>query len=97
MIEFLKDIVFLVGTCGISLIVAITIVTAKEAISDWIAKKKWEYKYKHRFDKKPLAKCYCKDCDYYYYEQCNYWGKRLGVNEDDFCSRAIPKERDPEK
>lgn len=57
MIELLKDIVFLVGICGISLIVGVTIVTTKEAISDWIAKKKWEYKCKHRFDKKPVAKC----------------------------------------
>ena len=22
----------------------------------------YKYKYKHRFDKPPLAKCYCKDC-----------------------------------
>ena len=97
MIELLKDIVFLVGICGISLIVGVTIVTTKEAISDWIAKKKWEYKCKHRFDKKPVAKCYCKDCAFYYDEECKYWAKRLGVLDNDFCSRGIPKKTDPEK
>jgi len=26
---------------------------------------RWKYKYKHRFDKKPIAKCYCNDCKYH--------------------------------
>ena len=97
MIEFLKGIVFLVGTLCIVFIVAFLFVVAQEGICNWIAKKKWEYKYKHRFDKKPVAKCYCKDCASYYDEECKYWAKRLGVLDNDFCSRAIPKKTDPEK
>ena len=32
------------------------------SIKELIYKAKWKYKYKHRFDKPPIAACYCKDC-----------------------------------
>lgn len=35
------------------------------ALIDIVRNLRWKYKYKHRFDKKPVAKCYCKDCYYH--------------------------------
>lgn len=57
-----------------------------------------EYKIKHKFDKPPAAKCYCKDCLCYNdedaiasgYGHCGYLG--LDVDDDWFCWRAMPKE-----
>lgn len=34
-------------------------------IAEKIEELKYDYKVKHRFDKPPLAKCYCKDCKYH--------------------------------
>lgn len=29
---------------------------------EWILRLKYKYRVKHRFDKPPTAKCYCRDC-----------------------------------
>lgn len=34
-------------------------------IKQFIEERIWNYKYNHRFDKPPTAKCYCKDCSLY--------------------------------
>ena len=62
--------------------------------------KKWEEKYKHRFDKSPTAACYCKDC-------ANYGGKTFDnrcfvhegwrVADNWFCWAAEPRKHDPEE
>lgn len=51
------------------------------------------YQYKHRFDKPPVAKCYCKDCEYRSkYEECHILGGTLKVADNWFCWRANPRE-----
>ena len=94
-----KDILtFLVasGVIFISTIVFFIIIIIKNLIHDCIKHFKWEYKYKHRFDKSPTAKCYCKDCKYYCENgDCmshRYWK----VNEAWFCWAAEPRKYDPE-
>lgn len=67
------------------------------SISEWIEDKKYEYNYKHRFDKSPTAKCYCVDCKYYNVENHRCYGfhedsNRL-VADSCFCYRAEPRER----
>lgn len=48
---------------------------------------KRRYQYKHRFDKPPTAKCYCKDC--IYHEKDDYCGYvRQKTPKDGFCYRA---------
>lgn len=56
--------------------------------------------YKHRFKKKPLAKCYCKDCKYYFSAnknvsdegEChNHYGWHVADNW--FCWDATPDKK----
>ena len=60
-----------------------------------IGKAVWKYKRKHRFNKKPIAKCYCIDC-FYYKDNCeiNKTGRCLRleriVADDGFCKDAFP-------
>lgn len=60
-------------------------------IQDKIKTLKRKYKYQHRFDKPPLAECYCKDCFHYNNEDLCYY---LKINTDDngFCWKAELKE-----
>lgn len=49
------------------------------------------YKIKHRFNKKPLAKCYCVDCKYYSKEDhyCSY--NEIFVIDNFYCRDANPR------
>lgn len=49
------------------------------------------YKIKHRFSKKPLAKCYCVDCKYYSKEDnyCSY--NEIFVVDNFYCRDAKPR------
>lgn len=53
----------------------------------------WRYKYKHRFDKKPTAKCYCNDCKYHGKNNdntlCQLHDRHFP--SDWFCKDAKPK------
>ena len=49
------------------------------------------YKYKHRFDKKSTAKCYCIDCKCHDNEtgRCSSFGEFIA--DDRFCWKADPR------
>lgn len=53
----------------------------------------YKYEYKHRFDKPPLAACYCIDCKHYgskvQHELCTE--HRYYTKENGFCSEAVPR------
>lgn len=55
----------LIGSCSVILTVGILISIAGEKIGDLMRKAKVTYRCKHRFNKKPIAKCYCIDCEWY--------------------------------
>lgn len=88
----------LVATGVVSLIifVGILIVILIALIREKYAKLKWEHTYKHRFDRKPTAKCYCKDCKNWNsetgecYDHCN--SRRMA--DDWFCCFATPKDKE---
>lgn len=69
-------------------------------IKEGVAKLKWRYKYKHRFDKPPTAKCYCRDCKHHGSEtnQCYRFGettKEYRCTADNwFCWEAEPREKE---
>lgn len=69
-----------------------------EWLKDRIDDARWEYKYKHRFDKPPTAACYCKDCKWRSVEngKCSNvtWADRH-TPDNGFCYEAEPKEKDP--
>ena len=60
-------------------------------IKEGIHKIRVHYKAKHRFDKPPMAKCYCVDCCSYIEsaEICVLNG--CGYASDHFCAYAKPK------
>lgn len=58
---------------------------------------KYAYKYKHRFDKKPTAKCYCIDCKYHDNEVgfCHRFEKEQRRTADNwFCWDATPRKKE---
>lgn len=54
---------------------------------------RWDYKYKHRFDKPSTAKCYCKDCKSHSVKsgKCSNvtWADRY-TPDNGFCYKAEP-------
>ena len=87
-----------IGVVSVAVIFAILIVGFKEWFKEKIADRKWKYKYEHRFDKPPLAQCYCHDC--YNYDpktsKCLYLPAGIHVRDTMFCGEAIPRKHDPE-
>lgn len=69
-------------------------------LEEFIDKAKRKYRYKHRFDKPPIAKCYCIDCRYHDNEtsQCYRFGettKEYRCTADNwFCWEAYPCEKE---
>lgn len=66
--------------------------------SNEIDEARWVYKYKHRFDKPPLAACYCVDCKFHGdaidSTRCtNRKDVILQTADEWFCQAAEPKER----
>ena len=54
-----------VGVFVIMAMIVVIIFAVFYAIMQFIRERIWIYKYNHRFDKLPTAKCYCKDCSLY--------------------------------
>ena len=82
------------GIAAIGLVLVYLLFAIKEAICKLITTMKRKYRYKHRFDKKPLAKCYCKDCVFYFEEdeRCAFGGIERRISPDWFCEGATPDE-----
>lgn len=59
--EFLSDIGFATVACGCMIGVYLSLYAIKEGVK----KLKYHYKVKHRFNKPPTAKCYCRDCRFH--------------------------------
>ena len=79
------------------LICCLTIVTIIDYIRKVYKGWKWRYEYEHRFDKPPLAKCYCNDCIYYKNKRTCSIHDGWHVADDWFCWDAQPWESDPKE
>ena len=91
----------IVGICTISGVIICIGSILFGAVMDIISNLKWQHKYKHRFDKPPTAKCYCKDCKYYIVDAafnrcCRGHIEHWAIAENDFCWLAEPLKEDPE-
>lgn len=95
--EVIKDCLALFGGAMIVGLLVIAIMMLWELLKDQINMAIYRHKRKHRFDKDPIAECYCKDCVYYSiaFERCSTYGRCM--RDNDFCSLATPNKRDPEK
>ena len=54
---------FVIGIATGAVALAFLVAGISDALEDWVRHLIYIYKYKHRFNKPPTAKCYCKDCD----------------------------------
>lgn len=90
--EIIKTITFGGGIVLYLLIITMLITSAIQAVSKGIQNHKRNYAYKHRFDKPPMAKCYCVDCQYHNNEtaSCSQFEGYLTA-DNWFCWMANPK------
>lgn len=81
-----KDVLAIFGVMFIIFIIAMLGIFLYHEICEKIDDAKRAYRIKHRFDKPPLANCYCVDCLYRNDDGCCDYG---GYYDDDhFCGRA---------
>lgn len=74
---------------GLGVVFALVCAFVVSEISDNIKMRRRKYALQHRFDKPPLAKCYCKDCAYRSGEGiCDQFDRY--VDQDFFCRYADP-------
>jgi len=79
-----------VGAVVIISMIAAMIFAVICAIRQFIRERIWIYKYNHRFDKPPTAKCYCKDCSLYgdFISRSLCRKHKSHFSEDYFCKDA---------
>ena len=89
MIEFLA----FFGFIALASIVVGLLIAACEIVKERIYEAKRRYRYKHRFDKPPTAKCYCFDCTRHDNKtgRC-YKFERWHTADAWFCWDAEPRE-----
>ena len=58
----LKDIFAFIGLACLIGVTGTLLVVLWGEFWNWIDRLKYRYEIKHRFDKPPTAKCYCRDC-----------------------------------
>lgn len=93
----IKDLLAFIGAAAAVVLFSFLVAAIYYEIKEHITRLKWEYKYKHRFDKPPTAACYCKDCKRHNNEsgEC-YKFKGWRTADSWFCWDANPLERDPD-
>jgi len=102
--DIIRSVFTYIGIVSVAGISVILVVWFKEWLKEKIADRKWKYEYEHRFDKPPLALCYCHDCYYYNPEtsRCLYYRSTESptsryVKDTMFCAEALPYKHDPKK
>ena len=90
----MMEILAFIGVIALVFIGALAVTVGIDIVGNFVAEKRRQYKIKHRFDKPPLAKCYCIDCRFYDDERKHCYGFHDGsgrkVADDFFCCEADP-------
>ena len=88
----MRDFFTAVGATVIIAIVVTMIWGLVYTVREFIRERIWIYRYNHRFDKPPTAKCYCKDCSFYgdfeHTRLCKMHNRSFA--DDYFCKDADP-------
>ena len=96
----LIEILALIGAIASLAIIGCMLAFAWMYLLEFIDEAKHKYRYKHRFDKPPTAKCYCIDCKHHDNETgyCYRFGqttKEYRCTADNwFCWEADPRKKD---
>ena len=94
------EILALIGAIASLAVIVGMLAFAWMYLEEFIDNAKYKYRYKHRFDKPPTAKCYCVDCRYHDNEtgRCYRFGettKEYRCTADNwFCWEAYPCEKE---
>ena len=94
------EILALIGAVASIVVIGCMLVFALMYLSEFIDKAKHKYRYKHRFDKPPTAKCYCIDCKYHDNKsgRCSGLGEFISgykyTADNWFCYDANPREKE---
>lgn len=91
--EFILLALLLAGLAFVIFVVMLAIVMLSDFISISIRNAKKRYAIKHRFDKPPIAKCYCIDCKRHSDDGRCYKFEGWLTADSWFCWDAEPKER----
>lgn len=88
------EILALIGAVASLAIIGCMLAFAWMYLLEFIDEVKYKYRYKHRFDKPPTAKCYCIDCKYYDNKngRCSSFDEFIADNC--FCWKADPSEKE---
>lgn len=91
-----------IGIATVTVFGIVILALVVDFISNEIHEAVWVYKYKHRFDKPPMAACYCVDCKFHGDgidpTRCtNYKNIVFQTADEWYCHAAEPKERDCER
>ena len=85
-----------IGVVTLFVIILGAVCLAHQGICELVKMLRYEYRYKHRFDKSPTAKCYCKDCRYWGYQgRCGKF-KEWYTADCWFCWNAEPRDKEVE-
>ena len=91
--------IFGVISLGATLVILLAIIL--DGVKDFYERCVYTHKRKHRFDRPPLAKCYCVDCVYGVkkYEDTVICTQKIINHSADsfFCKDAYPRRNDPDK
>lgn len=87
----MTEICFYTGAGTLIVLGLLAIYFVAHFIQDGIVELRWRYKYKHRFDKKPIAECYCIDCKYHAVNNNYYQSHNKYFPDEWFCKDAKPK------
>ncbi len=84
----MKEVLIFIGGFTVTISVGFVIIVLIDCVKELSQKLTLKHKQKHRFDKKPTAKCYCIDCTCYDTETGKCY--RLNRNTADcwFCCDA---------
>ena len=94
------EILALIGAVASLAIIMCALAFVWMYLLEFIDKVKHKYRYKHRFDKPPTAKCYCIDCGYHDNKngRCSGLGEFISgykYTEDNwFCYNADPRKKE---
>lgn len=94
MFEIFTPFLTIVGLVSIIIILGFSIYVAAGSITSYIRKCLYRYTIKHRFKKKPMADCYCKDCIFFNSNNssCDRYSDNndFYIPESGFCYFAHP-------
>ncbi len=85
----MKEFLSIIGAATIMVLAGFIAIMAVQAITEGVKKLKYHYEVKHRFNKPPTAKCYCRDCKFHGEDgKCYNFVSKHNTNDSWYCALA---------